>query len=81
MDKNIEILSGGRMNQTVKIGNTVHKTSKGSPIVRDYLLYLEKAGMFRIIFTPSRVKRTNGYGMIMSHNTYIITFLIYFTKK
>ena len=38
MKKKIEILTGGSMNQTVKIGNTVHKTSKGNPIVRDYLL-------------------------------------------
>ena len=38
-------LTGGSMNQTVKIGDIVHKTSKGHPMVREYLLYLEKEGM------------------------------------
>ena len=45
MEPKKEILTGGSMNQTEKIGNIVHKTSKGHPIVREYLLYLEKAGM------------------------------------
>jgi len=41
-----EILSGGCMNQVEKIGNTVHKTTKGNSLmVREYLLYLEQEGM------------------------------------
>jgi len=40
-------LSGGSMNQTVKIGDTIHKTAKGQnpAFVREYLLYLEKEEM------------------------------------
>lgn len=40
-----KILIGGSMNQVEKIGDTVHKTAKGHPMVREYLLYLEKEGM------------------------------------
>jgi len=40
-----KILIGGSLNQTVKIGDIVHKTSKGHPMVREYLLYLEEEGM------------------------------------
>jgi len=40
-----KILSGGSMNQVVKIGENVHKTTKGHPMVREYLLYLEKEGV------------------------------------
>ena len=45
MELNREILTGGSMNQTEKIGDIVHKTSKGHPMVRSYLSYLEEAGM------------------------------------
>jgi len=40
-----EILTGGSMNQVVKIDGNIHKTAKGSPMVREYLMYLEEAGM------------------------------------
>ena len=40
-----EVLTGGSMNHTERIGATVHKTAKGHPMVRSYLQYLEKAGM------------------------------------
>jgi len=40
-----EILTGGSMNQVERIGDVVHKTAKGNPLVREYLLYLEQAGM------------------------------------
>jgi aminoglycoside phosphotransferase len=40
-----QILTGGSMNRVEKIGNTVHKTAKGHPMVREYLLYLEAEGL------------------------------------
>ncbi|MCL2420284.1 MAG: aminoglycoside phosphotransferase family protein [Defluviitaleaceae bacterium] len=41
-----KILSGGSMNKVEKIGEAVHKTTKGNAaMVRKYLLYLEKKGM------------------------------------
>ena len=38
-------LTSGGMNKVELIGDTVHKTAKGHPMVRSYLLYLEKSGM------------------------------------
>ncbi|MCL2772390.1 MAG: aminoglycoside phosphotransferase family protein [Oscillospiraceae bacterium] len=40
-----EILKGGTQNQVEKIGDTVHRTIKGHPMLHKYLLYLEKEGM------------------------------------
>jgi len=40
-----EILSGGSMNQVVKISDNIHKTTKGNPMVREYLRYLEGKGV------------------------------------
>lgn len=40
-----EILSGGALNQVVKIGNTVRRRIKGHPMLHSYLQFLESAGM------------------------------------
>lgn len=40
-----EILSGGALNQVVKIGNTVHRHIKGHPMLHSYLQFLEIVGM------------------------------------
>jgi len=45
MESKSEILSGGNMNQVVKIGDTVHRKVKGDSMLHSYLLYLEEAGM------------------------------------
>lgn len=39
-----EVLSGGSMNQVVKIGDTVHRIVRGSPMLHSYLLYMENEG-------------------------------------
>lgn len=45
METESKVLTGGAMNLVVKIGDTVHRTVKGHPMLHSYLLYLEKAGM------------------------------------
>jgi len=45
MTKKENILSGGNMNQVLRIGDTVHRNVKGHPMLPLYLMYLEEAGM------------------------------------
>lgn len=40
-----EVLSGGSMNQVIRIADTVHRTVQGHPMLHSYLRYLEQAGM------------------------------------
>lgn len=40
-----EILSGGSLNQVVKMGNAVHRSVKGHPMLHSYLRFLETSGM------------------------------------
>lgn len=39
-----EILPGGNVNEVVRIGNTVHRTTEWSSFVHDLLRYLDKQG-------------------------------------
>lgn len=40
-----EVLSGGNINKVVKKGDILYREIKGSPMVHQYLAYLEKVGM------------------------------------
>ncbi|MFL0373811.1 hypothetical protein [Paenibacillus amylolyticus] len=44
MAKQEEVLSGGNVNQVVRIGETVRRHAKPNPYVIELLLHLEKVG-------------------------------------